>query len=178
MERLINGLAIKLTQGDITELDLDAIVNAANRHLQLGAGVAGAIRRKGGPEIQKECNRIGDVNVGDAVITTGGDLKARHVIHAVGPHASNSNADELLAKATDNSLRVAATNKLTSIAFPAVSTGIFGYPMHKCAQIMLKTAAAYAEGAEDSSVSEVVFCLYDTAAYEVFETEMNRQFSE
>jgi len=177
MKSVLNGTVIRLVQGDITEQDLDAVVNAANKHLQLGSGVAGAIRRKGGPLIQQECNRIGDVNVGDAVITTGGDLKARHVIHAVGPHASNPDADNLLAKATENSLRVAGENGLASLAFPAISTGVFGYPLHKCAQVMLGAVTVYLKANDETGIEEVVFCLYDSAAYEVFETEMRRKFS-
>src|SRR5688572_6289161 len=124
--QVTNARIIELVEGDITEQETDAIVNAANQHLQLGSGVAGAIRRKGGPSIQRECDDIGHCPVGDAVITTGGDLPARYVIHAVGPHGGDRDADEMLASATRNSLRVAEQSDLHSIAFPAISTGVFG----------------------------------------------------
>src|SRR5437868_887631 len=127
MEVMINGRTLALVEGDITEQDTDAIVNAANQHLQLGAGVAGAIRSKGGPSIQRECDEIGHCPVGGAVITGGGNLKARHVIHAVGPHGGDADADEMLASATKSSLQVAEQNQLRSIAFPAISTGVFGF---------------------------------------------------
>jgi O-acetyl-ADP-ribose deacetylase (regulator of RNase III) len=105
MEITINNRTLRLVEGDITELDVDAIVNAANQYLQLGSGVAGAIRTKGGPSIQRECDQIGRCPVGGAVITGGGNLKARHVIHAVGPHGSDRDADEKLIGATRARLR-------------------------------------------------------------------------
>ncbi len=144
-EVTINGRTLRLVEGDITDLDTDAIVNAANSHLQLGSGVAGAIRRKGGPTIQRECDQIGHCPVGGAVITGGGNLTARHVIHAVGPLGSDPNADDLLRNATRASLQVAEQNGLRSIAFPAISTGVFGFPIDHCAQIMLSTAIQLSE---------------------------------
>ena len=131
----INNVVIELVEGDITELATDAIVNPANEFLQLGAGVAGAIRAKGGPTIQEECNKIGGTFVGGAVITTGGNLKAKHVIHAVGPRMGEGDEEQKLHNATLNSLKVTEDNNLSSIAFPAISTGIFGFPMRK--QILL-----------------------------------------
>jgi O-acetyl-ADP-ribose deacetylase (regulator of RNase III) len=128
MERHIQGKILRLVEGDITDLAVDAIVNAANRHLQLGSGVAGAIRTRGGPSIQQECDQIGGCPVGGAVITGGGSLPARHVIHAVGPFGSDSDADRFLASATLTSLTVAEDTWLASLAFPAISTGVFGYP--------------------------------------------------
>ena len=166
MQKVINGKTIILMQGDITDLDTDAIVNAANSALQLGGGVAGAIRRKGGPKIQEECNKIGGTFVGGAVITTGGNLKARHVIHAVGPRHGEGDEDNKLRNATINSLRVADENKLKSIAFPAVSTGIFGFPVDRCADIMLSATIEYLEGA--TKLEKVIFCLYDSATFEIF----------
>lgn len=167
IETAINGRTLRLVEGDITEQDTDAIVNAANRHLQLGSGVAGAIRRKGGPSIQRECDAIGGCPVGDAVITTGGDLKARYVIHAVGPHGSAPNADALLASAVRASLRVADENGLSSIALPAISTGVFGFPIERAAGILLNTAADTLRS-EETSLARVVFCLYGQAAFDVF----------
>jgi len=166
MEAKINKTILELTQGDITDLDTDAIVNAANTALQLGGGVAGAIRRKGGPKIQEECNRIGGTHVGGAVITTGGNLKAKYVIHAVGPRHGEEHEDEKLKDATLNSLILADKNNLKSIAFPAISTGIFGFPKDRCATIMLSTTIAYLEG--PTKLEKVVYCLYDQNTFEIF----------
>lgn len=163
---------LELVEGDITEMSTDAIVNAANEYLQLGAGVAGAIRRKGGPAIQRECDLIGGTYVGGAVLTTGGDLKAKYVIHAVGPQMGEGNEDEKLKNATLNSLKLADQHKLQSIAFPAISTGIFGFPMERAAQIMLKTTIGYLEG--ESQLKSVVFCLFGAEAFSYFETELSK----
>ncbi|OQX95673.1 O-acetyl-ADP-ribose deacetylase [candidate division KSB1 bacterium 4572_119] len=157
---------IELVKGDITEMDCDAIVNAANSQLILGGGVAGAIRQKGGPKIQEECYQIGGTFVGGAVITTGGDLKARHVIHAVGPRMGEGDEDNKLKNATLNSLKVADENKLKSICFPAISTGIFGFPLNRCAEIMISETISYLE--MDTRIERVLFCLYDQQAYETF----------
>ena len=170
MRMKILNTEILLVQGDITELDTDAIVNAANSQLVLGAGVAGAIRRKGGPRIQLECDQIGGTPVGTAVITGGGLLKARHVIHAVGPQMGEGNEDEKLKSATLNSLKVADENGLRSIAFPAISTGIFGFPMDRCARIMVETTVGYLR--QRTGLTEVVFCLFSADALEAFETAM------
>jgi O-acetyl-ADP-ribose deacetylase (regulator of RNase III) len=168
MKWIINGKELILLQGDITEMDTDAIVNAANQNLVLGAGVAGAIRTKGGPAIQEECNRIGGAAVGGAVITTGGKLKASYVIHAVGPRMGEGNEDHKLADATRNSLNVANEKGLSSIAFPAISTGIFGFPKERCAKIMLTTVVETLEKGE-TSLREVVFCLWGKDSLQVFE---------
>jgi len=166
MQVKINKTILELTQGDITDLDTDAIVNAANTALQLGGGVAGAIRRKGGPKIQEECNKIGGTHVGGAVITTGGNLKAKHVIHAVGPRYGEGHEDEKLKDATLNSLKLADKNNLKNMAFPAISTGIFGFPKDRCATIMLSTTIAYLEG--PTKLEKVVYCLYDQDTFEIF----------
>lgn len=158
---------MEIVEGDITLLDADAIVNAANAQLQLGAGVAGAIRKRGGPSIQEECDRIGGTFVGGAVITGGGKLRARHVIHAVGPRMGEGNEDEKLKNAALNSLKVAEENGLSSIAFPAISTGIYGFPIERCADIMLKTAADFLS--EGAKIKRVTFCLFGNEAKEVFE---------
>src|SRR6185295_13146168 len=127
--------SIALTKGDITALDVDAIVNAANEHLQLGSGVAGAIRRRGGPAIQRECDRIGHCPVGGAVVTGGGDLPARWVIHAVGPvwRGGSAGEEDLLASAVRSSLERAEEIGAKSIALPAISTGIYGFPLDRAA---------------------------------------------
>jgi O-acetyl-ADP-ribose deacetylase (regulator of RNase III) len=167
MQITINSTLLELTKGDLTDQITDAIVNAANATLQLGGGVAGAIRRRGGPAIQKECNKIGGTYVGGAVITTGGTLPARYVIHAVGPMYGDDHEDEKLKNATLNSLKLADKKCLKSIAFPAISTGIFGFPKNRCATIMLSTTIAYLEG--PTGLEKVVFCLYDKKTLEIFE---------
>lgn len=159
---------IIIQQGDLTEMDVDAIVNAANNDLVLGAGVAGAIYRKGGEVIQKECDEIGSIPVGYAAITSGGKLKARHVIHAasMGLGGSRTTA-KTLKTSTAHSLRIAAERGLKSIAFPAIGTGVSGFPMDECAQIMLAEAAQHLRG--ETSLDTVYFVLFDDAAKEVFQ---------
>ena len=169
-EVVVKNSVIRLAQGDITELDAEAIVNAANAQLILGGGVAGAIRRKGGPRIQEECNKIGGTFVGGAVITTGGDLKAKHVIHAVGPRMGEGDEDTKLRNAVINSLKLMDENNLESIAFPAISTGIFGYPIERCSKVMISTAKEYLSG--DTRIKEVIFCLYSSPDFEVFNNEL------
>jgi len=173
MKTDIEGRTLELVEGDITEMDTDAIVNAANARLILGGGVAGAIRRKGGPQIQAECDRIGGTFVGGAVLTTGGNLKARHVIHAVGPRMGEGQEHDKLRSATLNSLRLAEEHHLRSIAFPAISTGIFGFPIERCAEIMLATTIGYLQG--KTGLGRVVFCLFGQDSYEVFAAELGRQ---
>jgi len=170
-ELKVNNSKIRLVQEDITDLNTDVIVNAANSQLIMGGGVAGAIRRKGGPKIQEECNKIGGtVKVGGAVITTGGNLKAKYVIHAVGPRMGEGNEDAKLKNATINSLKLMDINELKTIAFPAISTGIFGYPIEKCARIMIKTSEQYLKG--DTQIEEIIFCLFSKKDYEIFEKEI------
>jgi len=169
----INNRVLELIDGDLTEMDTDAIVNAANAQLVLGGGVAGAIRKKGGPKIQAECNKIGGTFVGGAVITTGGSLKTKHVIHAVGPRMGEGNEDQKLKNATLNSLKVADENHLKSIAFPAISTGIFGFPIGRYAEIMLKTTIGYLKG--QTGLEKVVFCLFGRDSYEVFATQLEKE---
>jgi len=167
MKIKINKTILELAEGDITDLDTDAIVNAADIALQLGGGVAGAIRRKGGPRIQEECNKLGGTYVGGAVMTTGGNLKAKYVIHAVGPRYGEEHEDEKLKNATLNSLILADKNNLKTIAFPAISTGIFGFPKDRCAMIMLSTTIAYLEG--PTRLERVVYCLYSQNTFEIFQ---------
>jgi len=180
----IENRVLELVEGDITEMHTDAIVNAANAQLILGGGVAGAIRRKGGPTIQQQCNKIGGTFVGGAVITGGGNLKAKYVIHAVGPRMGEGNEDEKLKNATLNSLKVADENNLKSISFPAISTGVFGFPIQNCAEIMLRTTIDYLTrlgvGASRSpkgqtGIERVVFCLYGKDSYQVFENQLNKE---
>lgn len=158
---------ITLLKGDITEMTTAAIVNPANTYLKLGGGVAGAIRKKGGIQIQKECDKIGGIDVGKAVITTGGALTARYVIHAVGPCMGEGNEDEKLREATRNSLILADRYKLDSISFPAISTGIFGFPIHRCAYIMLDAVYKYLQ--QDTHLKRVIFCLFDQDSLSIFQ---------
>ncbi len=176
----IANSVLELVEGDITEMATDAIVNAANSRLVLGGGVAGAIRRKGGPAIQQECNKIGGTFVGGAVITGGGNLEAKYVIHAVGPQIGDGSTmlttggdeDEKLKNATLNSLKLADEHKLRSIAFPAISAGIFGFPIERCAEIMLHTTIDYLKG--ETGLKKVVFCLFGKESYAVFENALKR----
>ena len=173
MRLRINNPVLELIEGHITDLDVDAIVNPANSYLQLGAGVAEAISLRGGPSIQVECDEIGYCPEGQAVITGGGNLKARYVIHAVGPLGSHPDADTKLKSATRSSLRVADENRLRSIAFPAISTGVFGYPMDRCAEFMLSTTMEYLQST-DTFLERVVFCLFGKNAFSVFNSTLTR----
>jgi O-acetyl-ADP-ribose deacetylase (regulator of RNase III) len=158
---------IILMQGELTEMDADAIVNAANNDLQLGGGVAGAIRRKGGEAIQKECDAIGSIPIGGAAITTGGKLRARFVIHAASMQLGGETTARALRASTAHSLRIAAERKLRSIAFPAVGTGIAGFPLTECAQIMLHEVAENLKS--PTSLERVYFVLFDERALAAFE---------
>ena len=157
---------IEILQGDLTETDADAIVNAANNDLQLGGGVAGAIRRKGGPAIQTECDAIGTIPLGAAAITSGGKLKARYVIHAASMELGGRTSAATLRSSTAHALRIAAQKGLKSIAFPAVGTGIAQFPVRECADIMLREAAKHFE--HPTSVGKVYFVLFDQAAMATF----------
>jgi O-acetyl-ADP-ribose deacetylase (regulator of RNase III) len=158
---------VVISQGDLTEAATDAIVNAANNDLQLGGGVAGAIRRKGGPAIQEECDRIGSIALGEAAITGAGRLRARYVIHAGSMRLGGSTTEANLRASTRNSLLRAKEKGLRSIAFPAVGTGIAGFPMERCAQIMLEEVRAHLDGA--TSLQLVTFVLFDVAALKTFQ---------
>ena len=162
------GEKVVLMQGDLTEMDVDAIVNAANNDLQLGGGVAGAIRRKGGEAIQRECNAISSIPVGGAAITTGGKLRARFVIHAASMQLGGETTARALRTSTAHSLRIAAERGLRSIAFPAVGTGIAGFPLSECAQIMLREVAEHLKKGP-TSLEKVYFILFDARALKAFE---------
>ncbi len=165
---------LEILEGDITEIETDAIVNAANENLHLGAGVAGAIRDKGGPSIQEECNRIGHTAVGAAVMTGAGGLKAKQVIHAVGPMMGEGDEDRKLASAVRASLALADRNALRSIALPAISTGVFGFPMDKAARITLTEIHRYLQGG--TKLERVVVVLFGDEAFETFRRELRRGF--
>jgi len=157
---------IMIQQGDLTDMDTDAIVNAANNDLKLGAGVAGAIRRRGGEEIQRECDEIGSIPVGYAAITGGGKLKARHVIHAASMQLGGRTTAANLRNSVAHSLRIAAERGLKTIAFPAVGTGIAGFSMEECASIMLEEASRHLK--TQPAVEKIYFVLFDDRACDVF----------
>ncbi len=161
--------SVELVKGDITSLEVDAVVNAANEQLQLGAGVAGAVRRKGGPSIQQECDRIGGCPVGGAVVTGGGELPARWVIHAVGPvwRGGQDGEERLLASAVRSALERAEEIGARSVALPAISTGVYGFPLGRAAEISIAEARRFSSSAR--SVERVVLCLFDDAALTAFE---------
>jgi O-acetyl-ADP-ribose deacetylase (regulator of RNase III) len=172
MQIKINHTLLELLEGDITEADTEAIVNPANEALVLGGGVAGAIRTKGGPAIQAECNTISPTCVGAAVKTTAGNLKAEYVIHAVGPRMGEGDEDVKLKCATLNSLVLADRDGIKSVTFPAISTGIFGFPMDRCAEIMLQTTIDYLKS--ETNLEKVVFCLYGLGSYKIFAECLNQ----
>lgn len=171
-ERTVDGKKIKIVEGNIALLDVEAVVNAANKNLKLGGGVAGAIRTYGGPAIQEECDRLSPIEVGQAVITGGGNLKARYVIHAVGPVQGEGNEDAKLAAATLSSLEIARGRMIRVIAFPAISTGIFGFSLQRCSEIMLQTAIDFLK--KNDYPREIVFCLYGQEAFSLFEKSLEK----
>jgi O-acetyl-ADP-ribose deacetylase (regulator of RNase III) len=172
MEQEINASTLILSCGDITKESTDAIVNAANSGLVGGGGVDGAIHRAGGPEIMQQCRKIGGCPTGKAVITTAGNLKAKYVIHTVGPRYYDGTGKEaaLLKSAYHESLKLASTKHLKSIAFPAISTGAYGYPIHEAARIALQTTIEYLK--EHQDIQLVRFVLYDHTSYDIFTKEL------
>ena len=158
---------IVIQQGDLTEKDTDAIVNAANNDLILGGGVAGAIRRKGGDQIQKECNAIGTIPIGYAAITTGGNLKAKYVIHAASMQLGGRTTAEALRNSTAHALRISNERSIKTITFPAVGTGIAGFDLAECAEIMLTEAVRHLNG--KTSLETIYFVLFDEGARRIFE---------
>lgn len=164
---------IIIRKGDITEMDVDAVVNAANTDLVLGSGVAGAIRKKGGPSIQSECDGIGPVPLGAAAVTGAGELKASFVVHAAGMRPGGTVTRRSLSDATKNSLARADEKGVRTIAFPAIGTGVGGFPLKECAEIMINTVSGYLNSKE-SSIKTVYFVLFDEHAYGVFEETLKK----
>lgn len=174
MEITIGRTIIRLIAADLTERDVDAVVNAANSHLQHGGGVAGAIVRKGGRIIQEESDAIGFVPVGGAAMTSAGKLKARQVIHAVGPRMGEGDEDRKLKSAVTSVLRLAAEHGLASIALPAISAGIFGFPRDRCAKILVGETVAFLRDDPASPLKLVEFCIVDAEAFDLFRKELER----
>ncbi len=167
----MNELIIE--QGDITTWQVDAIVNAANNDLILGGGVAGAIARKGGPAIQEECNKLGPINVGQAAITTGGNLPAKYVIHAASMRLGGRTTAEALANSVQACLNIAVAHNLRSIAFPAIGTGIAGFPVDQCAKILISLILKHLKG--QTSLEKIFIVLYDSSTYGTFVETYNSE---
>jgi O-acetyl-ADP-ribose deacetylase len=168
MEKNITGM-IEIMQGDITKLDVDAIVNAANRSLLGGGGVDGAIHRAAGLKLLEECRKLGGCNTGEAKITKGYNLKARHVIHTVGPVYGGKPRDSLLlSQCYSNSLELASQNNLSSVAFPAISCGVYGYPITDACKIAVDTVCRFLNE-KKSSVNKVIFILFSPEDFDIYE---------
>ena len=178
MEIQVSSSRLELVEGDITQQDTGAIVNAANTSLLGGGGVDGAIHRAGGPQILAECRRIGGCPTGEARLTTGGRLKAKYVIHAVGPkyRDGKSGEPELLASAYRNSLKLASEYGIRSLAFPAISTGAYGYPLREAARIALRTTMDYLQSHPE--IELVRFVLFGQHAYEAYEAILREIMAE
>jgi len=172
VEVVLHSTTIEVIQGDITKCLLDCIVNAANTSLLGGGGVDGAIHRAGGKQILDECIRIrnvqGNCPTGEAVITTGGQLQAKHVIHTVGPvwNGGSNNEEAKLSNCYRNTLNLAVENEIKSIAFPNISTGIYGYPKDKAAEIALKTVADFV--GENAGIERIQFICFDRENYDIY----------
>ncbi len=159
---------IELMRGDITRLDVDAVVNAANKTLLGGGGVDGAIHRAAGPNLLEECRTLGGCQTGEAKITKGYNLRARHVIHTVGPVYSGRPEDSrLLSSCYANSLRLAAENNLRSIAFPAISCGVYGYPIEEACRIAIDTTIDFLKN--NDSLQKVIFILFSTFDHKIYQ---------
>jgi len=176
-EMIINQARLAIIQEDITRQATDAIVNAANSGLMGGGGVDGAIHRAGGPAILEECKQIvarqGRLPTGKAVITTGGNLPAKYVIHTVGPiwQGGSKGESALLESSYKESLKLSAEQKLTSVAFPSISTGVYGYPVAEAAKVAIKTVVSFLSG-QATSVKEVVFVLFDPVTYQAYSSAL------
>jgi len=170
----INKSVLSLIEDDITRQDTEAIVNAANKSLRGGGGVDGAIHRAGGPKILEECIQIGGCETGEAVITTGGNLKAKYVIHTVGPVYRDGlhNEPKLLENAYRNCLTLASSNSIKSIAFPSISTGAYGYPLGEAAEIALKTVITFLK--EHTDLELVRFVLFGLQALQAYESKLKQ----
>ena len=175
MDVKIGTSTLSIVEGDITREETDAIVNAANSGLRGGGGVDGAIHRAGGPSILEECRKIGHCPTGQAVVTTGGNLKAKHIIHTVGPVWSGGGRNEagLLKSAYLESLKLASKKGLKSVSFPAISTGVYGYPLNEAARVALETATDYLE--EHQEIELVRFVLFGKPMFDVFAEQLKKR---
>jgi len=176
MKLKIDNVTLELVQGDIVrQNDLEAIVNAANAQLKIGGGVAGAVHRAAGPGLEKECEPLAPIQVGEAVITGGHNLPNEYVIHTLGPvYGVDKPEAELLNKSYKNSLEIAEENEIESIGFPAISTGAFGYPIKEAAEISLKTVKDNADRLKNLKL--IRFVLYSNSDFEVYKEKANKIF--
>lgn len=170
MEKSISGVKIRLVQGDIAKVEADAIVNAANDHLWMGAGVAGAIKRKGGKEIEDEAMKQAPIPIGGAVVTSAGKLKAKCVIHAAVMGQDLTTNEEYIKDATLNSLKRAEELKIESVAFPAFGTGVGGFPVDRCARIMIDQVKDFSKNTR--FLKEVLFVLFDKRSYDIWSIKL------
>jgi O-acetyl-ADP-ribose deacetylase len=178
MEETINGATLRLTEGDITRESTDVIVNAANSSLRGGGGVDGAIHRVGGPQILKECSALGGCATGEACVTSGGNLKARYVIHTVGPVWQGGDKDEenLLACCYRNSLMRAVEKNANTISFPSISTGAYGYPLELAAPVAIATIRDFL--AHHREIKEVHMVLFDSRSYDAYARALKNPIKE
>ena len=176
MKWTINGKQLVLVQGDITEMDTDAIVNAANEALLGGGGVDGAIHRAAGPELLKECQKIGGCPTGDAVWTNAYKLPCKGVIHTVGPvwRGGNNNEQSLLASCYKKSLQLAIEHKCHSIAFAAISTGIYGFPKEKAAEIAINSISSFLEDHTKNEIDLIYLVAFDENTLSLYQTHLNK----
>jgi O-acetyl-ADP-ribose deacetylase (regulator of RNase III) len=172
MEKIkFDGKTIYCEKGDITEANTEAIVNAANNHLWMGAGVAGAIKRKGGQQVEDEAIKLGPIEVGEAVVTGAGKLNTRYVIHAAVMGQDLRTDDNLISITTRNTLKLAEKHKIESIAFPALGTGVGGFPIDRCAKLMIQEAHTFLKNS--AAVETVGFILFDSNSYDAFADELH-----
>ncbi|NOZ25848.1 MAG: macro domain-containing protein [Nitrospirae bacterium] len=171
-EKTVEGRIIRVIKGDITERDVDAIVNAANSRLKHGGGVAGAIVKKGGRVIQEESDKIGFVSTGSAAVTTAGRLPCKAVIHAVGPRMGEGDEDNKLRSALLSALQLASDKGFKSISIPAISSGIFGFPKNRCAKILIGEARRFLETRPDTPLEVIEFCIFDDETLGYFLQEL------
>jgi O-acetyl-ADP-ribose deacetylase (regulator of RNase III) len=171
-ELKVNQSVIRLTTAFIIDLNVDAIVFYARPDLALGSGFGAAIATKAGTKVQEELKKIGGINPTEAVITSGGNLKVKYIVHAVGPRFQEENLEEKLRATTLNALRRAEENKIKSLAFPAMGAGFYGVPLEVCARVTLETAKKFLE--DSKSLGEVIFCLRDSREYKPFQEQMKK----
>ncbi|HEY3250323.1 MAG TPA: macro domain-containing protein [Ignavibacteria bacterium] len=182
MTHKIENTAVEVTKGDITMLEVEAIVNPANNGLVHAGGLAASIVKRGGQIIQQESRKIGYVTTGSAAITQGGHLKAKHVIHAVGPRYKDGKSGEAekLASAVKSSIDIAEKKKLKTLAIPAISSGIFGYPIKESAKIIVDTVVehlnSFKKEKKETTLEKVVLCLFDEETFNIFEKELEKHF--